>query len=87
MNDNLQIIEKDLLGFKKDLAQIKTELTKQETIKQSLIDQLHKEYGLKDSKAIEKRLIEIKKEKTQLTDKITTLVESIKKQFSKVFGD
>lgn len=86
MNENLSKIDKDLSRFKKDLEQVKTELTKQETIRQSLVDQLYKEYGLKHTE-IDKRLEDIKKEKITLMEKVNSLSESIKKQFAKVFGD
>jgi ribosomal protein S8 len=87
MNKEIVLLEKEHEGFVKDLNQIKIDFSKQQGVKQSLLDRLEKDFNLKNQKEIEVQLKKMIKEQEELIGKLLTLKEEIKTKFSEILED
>jgi hypothetical protein len=84
---DINAIEKKLQSYKKDADTLKTELAKQQGIRQSLMDRLKKEYGITSIEQVEKKLADLNKQKKTINADIELLVNKIDKKYGEIFND
>lgn len=85
--DNIKEMEDSLEKYKKDLDFLKTELAKQQGIKESLLTRLNKEFGIKNPAKINEILNDLIDQKEKLLVKINTIKSKIEEEFSEVLTD
>jgi hypothetical protein len=84
---DINAIEKKLQSYRKDADTLKTELAKQQGIRQSLMDRLKKEYGITSIEQVEKKLADLNKQKKTINADIELLVNKIDKKYGEIFND